>query len=668
MSNFSKVSVGVSNKRYTHDLSFDNNTSANFGGCQPLFSQYMMEGDKLSGDIRQLVRLSPMPVPTFGRMRLVNKLRFVPIADICPYFEAMLANAYVNNAAVNYIPKTVPVVDCAFLTALILCRYSVCTYYTGTTSAMSPEGDTTTALQSAVSFFDDMTGFQLASDDLTLHLTSDEDSEVISFNGADFVISDGSSTAKALTFRLTDKGKRLRSILLGLGYAMDLKALSSVSLLPLLAYYKAYFDSYAPKRTLQWNQTNAYVLIDYMFENYVIDFHQLYDSSIARVKSAAVEFIEDLASTYYTISDDYISAHVSSLNSQTSNLTYVYPLGGDPSSPSRASQTSLPSNNGVPSRSGAITDVSLQILQRFSRWINKDSVIGKRVSTWLKVHYGADVASSFFKDSISIDDIVVNCDINDIFSTSDTKESDTIGDYLGSYAGKGLGFGNGNFSFTAPTSGYFIVITCVVPDSGYCQGIDPTLFGLDRFTLPSSEFDALGYEVTPRAVLASHNDLLLKDVTDYSNQGFGFIPRFSGFKTRRNIVNGDMSRRGTIASYSPYYLDRLLTDSAIVSEKNDDGTYTMFPYVSPLPLASEVWRYPTKYSWLGDFNRIFYNSGNIVNPIDDITDLNTKPLDDNFLIQSVINLKLTNKLKPMAMSYDTFDDDVDTGTKTVSKQ
>ena len=58
MSNFSKVSVGVSNKRYTHDLSFDNNTSANFGGCQPLFSQYMMEGDKLSGDIRQLVRLS----------------------------------------------------------------------------------------------------------------------------------------------------------------------------------------------------------------------------------------------------------------------------------------------------------------------------------------------------------------------------------------------------------------------------------------------------------------------------------------------------------------------------------------------------------------------------------------------------------------------------------
>ena len=70
MSNFSKVSLGVANKRYTHNLDFDNNTSANFGGCQPLFCQLLNQGDKLSGNIRQLVRLAPMPVPTFGSMLL----------------------------------------------------------------------------------------------------------------------------------------------------------------------------------------------------------------------------------------------------------------------------------------------------------------------------------------------------------------------------------------------------------------------------------------------------------------------------------------------------------------------------------------------------------------------------------------------------------------------
>ena len=59
-----------------------------FGVIQPLFHQLLNSGDKLSADFRQLVRLSPLPVPTFGRMHLENNIKFVKMSDIYPAYEA----------------------------------------------------------------------------------------------------------------------------------------------------------------------------------------------------------------------------------------------------------------------------------------------------------------------------------------------------------------------------------------------------------------------------------------------------------------------------------------------------------------------------------------------------------------------------------------------------
>ena len=128
MSNFSKVSVGISTKRYTHDMSFDNNTTLSFGVCQPLFCQLLNDKDKLAGNIRLLVRLAPLPVPSFGRMRLVNKLRFVQMTDICQYYEAMLSGSYVNTSDLNYLPKEVLQITIRSLTQIVL-QYSVIDYF-----------------------------------------------------------------------------------------------------------------------------------------------------------------------------------------------------------------------------------------------------------------------------------------------------------------------------------------------------------------------------------------------------------------------------------------------------------------------------------------------------------------------------------------------------------
>lgn len=677
MSNFSKVSVGISTKRYTHDMSFDNNTTLGFGVCQPLFCQLLNDNDKLAGNIRQLVRLAPLPVPSFGRMRLVNKLRFVQMTDICPYYEALLSGAYVNTSDLNYLPKEVLTSTVQVLTQMVL-QYSVIDYFkvdssSSTTKYVYQNISTPSVLNEAIRVFHQAVGDQsdlsAAIPDPKPHVGNVD--SAISPDSADYLITTDNAF---ICCRLTERGKRLRNVFIGLGYALDVSCTDSVSLLPLFAYYKAWYDCYAPSRDTQWNQTNAFILIDACFQKYLttLDSFTTAQGSSQKVQKAVFGFFEDLANTWYVAKDDYVSAH--RLNAVSSNTDSF----GDIQSkiPSDNNLTTLQgvqfNGNGFVPKANIATDFALQTLMRISKFINKDTVIGKKVSTWLKAHFGADVASSFFKDSVSLSDVVVSCNINDVFSTADTTSNDGSGEQLGSYAGKGLGFGDGSFSFTAPTFGYFVVVSCLVPDSKYFQGVDPTLFGVDRFTLPNADFDALSYEITPSSFLCAHNDIFISGQKSTSNKGFGFVPRYSGFKTRRNIVNGDMSRRGTIASYSPYYLDKILTENAIHSEKNADGSYSFVAVNNPLPVASEVWRYPTRYPWLGNFNRIFYNSGNDV--FDDASfgdaanDFTSTPVDDNFIVQSVISMKLTNALKPIAMSYDVYDDDTDNSSKTITQE
>lgn len=677
MSNFSKVNMGISTKRYTHDMSFDNNTTLAFGVCQPLFCQLLYDKDKLAGNIRQLVRLAPLPVPSFGRMRLVNKLRFVQMTDICPYYEALLSGSYVNTSDLNYLPKEVLQISIRELTQVVL-QYSVIDYFkvdksSSTTKYVYQNILTPSVYKEAISVL--KTAYanqsQFASIIPNPQPHGGNVGSAISPDSADYLVSTDDAF---ICFRLTERGKRLRNVIIGLGYELDLSCSDKVSFLPLFAYFKAWYDSFAPSRETQWNQTNAFILIDASFQKYLIDLNHFttYGGSTEKIQKALLGFFEDLANTWYVANDDYVSAHrlkvVSTTNSGFNDIKS--PLSGVETNLSPLSS----SNDTVPTvySSTPINQFALETLQRISKFINKDTVIGKKVSTWLKVHFGADVASSFFKDSVSLPDVVVSCNINDVFSTADTTSSDGSGEQLGSYAGKGLGFGDGSFSFTAPSFGYFVVVSCLVPDSKYFQGVDPSLFGVDRFTLPNADFDALSYEVTPSSFLCGHNDIFIVGQKSTSNMGFGFVPRYSGFKTRRNIVNGDMSRRGTIASYSPYYLDKILTENAIRSEKNADGSYGFVAVNNPLPLASEVWRYPTRYPWLGNFNRIFYNSGNEVfddaSSGDATNDFSNTPVDDNFIVQSVITMKLTNALKPIAMSYDVYDDDTDNSSKTITQE
>lgn len=673
-----KISLGSSaHKRYTHDMSFDNNTTFDFGSVQPIFNQFMMAGDKLHISAKQLVRLAPMPVPSFARVKLVNECVFVPVSDVCPYFDCFQAGISYSVGSNNYLPTEIPHTTNAVLLAELLCDWSDFTIYKKTTGTMYVEqssipSDLATAFWATL--FHGSSSYVSAPVPLSTNMVVGDNNR-IEIDGADHIVDTGTYI---LAFRFSATGKRLRKIYLGLGYSLDATN-DSVSLLPLLAFYKAWYDLYAPQRVSNWTRTKAFALIKYIEDQYKPDFtDNLYKALRSDTQfSLFEEFLGELSDCWFVSKDDFLSIHRASPSLAEGAFPFVDSRtrldSVDPSTYSNALQTATdPSGKGsfmpsiVPPASG-ITQLSLDVLRRLSRYINKDSIIGRNLSNWLRVHYGSDVVNTVFKNSYHVGSSRLDLQINDVFSTSDTYIPDpssksSTGELLGSYGGKGIGFDTSEFSFTADKVGYVFILSSIVPTSGYFSGVDTSLLAWRHYDFPMPEYDALGYEVTPRSAVVSSNDITTTG--DESNKGFGFVPRYSGFKVKRNIVNGDMSRRGTIDDMSPYYLDRILISHVLHGVAGaSPGAYDIKGTYKALPSASTEWRYLCKYPWLGNFNRLFYDMDALANKAStaaDINSINNQP--DNFICQTIFDSKLTTFLKPLSESFDTFDDSDNTST------
>lgn len=666
------ISLGKSTKKYLRNTDFDNNTTMDFGFCQPLFCQFLLPDSNISVSAKQLVRLAPMPVPSFARVSLVNKFVFVPWSDLCGYYESMLSNMPYHGSV---IPTELPYVYNAYLAkCLLLSDFgSVATFYEVDTTVPSP---ITYKMCSAVdaSKYGDSLQKQWETDILAhkcamqvLITPAQFRDTAVSPNNADYLVHFNAGDKNVIAaFRYSTRAKHLRSVLIGLGYSLAMQDWTKVNALPIFAFYKAWFDTFAPKRSVAWSDTGVFVFLKNFSDNYlpnVCGDEDIYDVVLMSVSDC-----------YYVSNDDFVSVHRSSIsNVGLQTFSYFDESGAD-------SVVNSVTKDSLPFVSADISLIALDVVKRLTRFVNKDSIIGQKMSSWVRNHFNAQVANSLYEDVYQVKTDILPLQINDVFSTADTADaSSQSGERLGSYAGKGIGFGDIGCKFHSDRHGYLLCISAIVPKSGYFQGNDTSLYGLDRFTLPSADFDALGMEVTPFGFIAG--DIGYTDMTatsddklDYSD-GFGFVPRFSGYKFKKNIVNGDMSRRSLIDSMSPYYLDRILqTGDALYQSMADNKFAQIRQFYPSLPKASEQWRYLTKYPWLGDYDRIFYNDdvyhGSTSTPVnsssEDIDGSAARP--DNFIVQSLFTMKIQDVLKPLAMSYDTFDEDSDNTSTVVNPE
>lgn len=680
----SSVKLGTAfNKRYSHNLDFDNNTTMDFGSVQPLLCQYLLPKSDVNLNYRQLIRLAPMPTPSFARIFAKNYARFVPLSDVVEYHEAFLAKKPYYSHDRSFVPAYLPFTENRVLMYMLLQRsqWSVYLAVDGepTHYRVYDPGNNYQSQYNALmhSFYDYVALGSSPKRPLQQSLFK-HNLFAISFEQSDYIVpvynnagtSDLSQPDGFVVFRFSDEAKRLRKVFVGLGYGLALDDSNRVSLAPLLAFYKAYFDTFGLTRDKAFESTACYDLIRHI-SNYDYDYSMSMFAAAAashsplNIQGVFDSFIGSLGELYYTSADNYLAAHrLDPMNNATlpiSSDSFLEATGNNGSS-FELDHTNVKTpgvslgifGQGRP----LIQQLTLDVLKRVSRFVSKDSVIGNRISDWVKVHYGADVVSTLFEESNFIHQSSTPVDISDVFSTSDTADIATKdkGEYLGAYAGKGIGFNKNGFNFHAPCHGYLFVFSCVVPVVRDFVGSDPTLYSVTTDAVPVPEFDALGYELTQRAACVGDN--FIASHNEFHDKAFGFIPRYSGYKVKKDVVNGDMYLGYFKRDFQPYYLDRIPYNNYISNFNKDSQTsYHMTLNMGSTPSASTSWQSLNGNSAVGNFNRLFYDEG--------------KPFDafgnnDKFIVQTVFSFKVRNFLKPISESYDTYDDSTDTSSTNVT--
>lgn len=639
--------------RYVNKFGFDNNTTLGIGNVQPLFCKQLAGGSKVSVNFAQLTRLSPLVVPTFARLKQRNDFCFVPMSMIMPSFDAFLSQSAISGTNMTYTPDSVPVItNQALLIALISHPIfaNVTNYYNNHYSKDNPIG------ASKISYYNNTITYLNF-----LHTVSNVPTlEQLPFSFFDFVFTSNDSIAEPswkdngvrLCVKLTSEGRFWLTVLRGLGYTLDVNDTNPVSILPLWAFAKAYYDLYYPKRTNPWHTSSYYTQINDFYNG---DFLRI------NVGSLYYDFVKDfdvlvsLFGNYHsfdffaTIDDNLVTAatdnpinlnsaavdnSLSVLNNgnyQTegiqSNAAHIVPA--PTTNPSTGDHTSnIPSLASPNTAQTYITADQLSLVNRLWNFVQKSSVVGQSVKDWFALHLGVRTNEDMFDQTILIKSVTNDVSVNPVISTAQTT-SGSNGDNLGALAGQGYASKNDSVTFDARTFGYFMCLTSLVPISGVGCGTQPELYCNTIYEQQLPDFDAVGYEVLNKT---SFNESIVSSNTKPNSDpiagGFGYVPRLSSWKSIHNIRSGNFAINSIKDSFIPYCADVLPTD--ILS-------------------SSVLWRFPWSQALrFVSFNRMFYNQEPLETyaayPI-------VPPLDDNFMSQTVFDFTYTSFLKPLSDSY-----------------
>ena len=135
---------------------------------------------------------------------------------------------------------------------------------------------------------------------------------------------------------------------------------------------------------------------------------------------------------------------------------------------------------------------------------------------------------------------------------------------IGDYAGQGICNSDGKehktFQVESDEYGIILLLSDIVPNIGYYQGIDRNNLHHELETYFSGEFDQLGTQYTAKAEL-----YVSKDDANYNGdamlqQGLSWIPRNAEYKVPRDRLTGDFAH-GILGRYAgAWHLFRTFTD------------------------------------------------------------------------------------------------------------
>lgn len=465
----------------------------------------------------------------------------------------------------------------------------------------------------------------------------------------------------------------------GLGINISPSSTEPISLLPLFAFYKAWFDVFMPQRNIHWTDSTAFTLLNYCSENakYVYNFAGTDKIGDKYVMGILADWFDSLGSLYATCDPNYITSAVRNLNpSAQSDLEMENSLSPIDSTTNLTTVESVVGMGDVPNvitngsyKGGSITRLQLQLVNTLSKYINTNTVIGQRLDAFFKAHFdgytGKNDDSTFAGASVTdimLGDTIVTA------STTDAKAGD--------FAGVGFGKGNYKMSYKAKEFGYFIVFGSVIPVSNYVQGTSHDSFITHPLEFPHPEFDSLGYDYVKKGEILSPS---VRDgrVSIRPDSPFGYQPRYTGHKVMPSVIMGEPAFLSSRDQWLGFSLDNILSGGfTTIEDFADDPSqggyagshiYNLYNIPDSVLTAGTWWRFLGMYDWMGNFDRIFYDNnlaqGRKLSRAllgggrTSYAPVGTAPRSDGFILYQDQDVNYIAPLNSIGNSYDTIEGD-----------
>lgn len=141
-----------------------------------------------------------------------------------------------------------------------------------------------------------------------------------------------------------------------------------------------------------------------------------------------------------------------------------------------------------------ISEYLLHGLHALTDYMKRHQLAGSRAFDRYLARFGKALPAEKMNRCNYLGAAMQDIQIGDVMSTSDTVSAAGMGAQLGAMSGKGISYGNGHFEVSTDEFGYFIILTSIVPATGYFQGIDPQVMRTTKLDFFTPEFDSLGVE------------------------------------------------------------------------------------------------------------------------------------------------------------------------------
>jgi hypothetical protein len=175
------------------------------------------------------------------------------------------------------------------------------------------------------------------------------------------------------------------------------------------------------------------------------------------------------------------------------------------------------------------TVLALRQAEALQRWKEISQSGDSDYREQIRKHFGVKLPQALSNLCTYIGGISRNLDISEVVNNNLAAEGDTA-----VIAGKGVGAGNGSFTYTTDEHCVIMCIYHAVPLLDYTlTGQDGQLLVTDAESLPIPEFDSIGMEALPMTQIFNSPKA---SVVNLFNAGYN--PRYFNWKTKLDVING----------------------------------------------------------------------------------------------------------------------------------